>query len=494
MNIILICPQYPDTYWSFKHALKFVSKKAAHIPLGLITVSSLLPKEWNKKLIDLNIRSLHDTDITWADYVFISAMAVQSASVKSILARCIRLQAKTVAGGPLFTEESDLYRETVDHLVLNEAEITLPLFLKDLQQGKPKKIYRTKAFADISRTPLPDYALLALNKYNTASIQYSRGCPFNCEFCDITALYGRQVRTKTPGQITAELDILLHQGWKSGVFFVDDNFIGHKKKLKTELLPVVIQWMKSHDYPFVFITEASINLADDQELMNLMVEAGFAQVFIGIETPEEESLTACNKLQNKRRDLIGSVKTIQQSGMEVMAGFIVGFDTDPPNIFQRQVEFIQQSGIITAMVGLLNAPRLSNLYKRLQGEGRILSSFSGDNTDFSMNFKPVMDKGDLMEGYHKIIREIYSSKSYYQRVITFLKHYNLPVNINRRFTFNRLLALVKSIVYFGLIQNNRRYYWNLMLWSLFNKPRTLSLAVTYSIYGYHFRKVFNLKS
>lgn len=493
MNILLVCPKYPDTYWSFKHALKFISKKAAHIPLGLITVASMLPQKWNKRLIDLNTAHLRDADILWADYVFISAMAVQSASVNTIIDHCIRLNVKTVAGGPLFTEEFELYHN-VNHLVLNEAEITLPMFLQDLQNNCPKRIYRSEEFADISKTPLPDYSLLSLNHYNTAAIQYSRGCPYNCEFCDITALYGRQVRTKSPQQIIGELDALLHQGWKGSVFFVDDNFIGHRRKLKTDLLPAVIQWMETNRYPFVFITEASIDLADDNELIRMMVKAGFIQVFIGIETPEESSLVSCNKVQNKKRDLINCVKTIQQSGMEVSAGFIVGFDTDPPNIFQRQVDFIQQSGIITAMVGLLNAPPLSNLYKRLHNEGRIISTFSGDNTDFTMNFKPVMDKHVLLEGYRKIVREIYSSKSYYRRVLTFLKQYNLPETIRQRYTFNKLMACIKSIVYFGVIKSNRRYYWNLMLWSLITRPKLLSLAVTYSIYGYHFRKVFEIES
>ena len=493
MNILLVCPQYPDTYWSFKHALKFVSKKAAHIPLGLITVASMLPHSWNKKLIDLNIASLLDSDITWADYIFISAMAVQSASVNRIIERCALLKARIVAGGPLFTEESEHFG-TVDHLVLNEAEITLPLFLKDLKTGNPKRVYRTTEFADITVTPLPDYSLLKLQHYNTASLQYSRGCPFDCEFCDITALYGRKVRTKTPEQVIGELDALLNQGWKGGVFFVDDNFIGHKHKLKNELLPILIGWMELNRYPFQFTTEASINLADDPTLMNMMVRAGFGQVFVGIETPEELSLTSCNKLQNKKRNLIHSVKTIQQSGLEVSAGFIVGFDTDPPNIFQRQVDFIQQSGIITAMVGLLNAPRLSNLYKRLQAEGRILSKFTGDNTDFSMNFKPVMDKNELMEGYRKILHDIYSAKSFYKRALVFLKHYNPPVTIRRRITFTKLAAFLKSVVYLGVLKKNRRYYWNLLFWSLFNKPRSLSMAVTYSIYGYHFRKVFEVKA
>ncbi len=298
------------------------------------------------------------------------------------------------------------------------------------------------------------------------------------------------VRTKKSTQVIAELDMLLQIGWRGSVFFVDDNFIGHKQKLKTDLLPAIIHWMEQNNYPFSFTTEASINLADDKVLMDLMTRAGFEKVFVGIETPEESCLMECNKLQNKNRNMIKSVNIIQQNGMEVTAGFIVGFDNDPSNIFQRQIDFIQKSGIITAMVGLLNAPRLSKLYKRLHGEGRILDNCTGDNTDYSMNFVPVMDKDELLKGYQKIIHEIYSSKSYYKRVLLYLKQYKPPFRKHRKISFNEIMALVKSILYIGILKKNRQYYWRLLFWSLFNKPKLLPLAVTYSIYGYHFRKVF----
>jgi radical SAM superfamily enzyme YgiQ (UPF0313 family) len=487
MNILLVYPQYPDTYWSFKHALKFISKKASNMPLGLITIASLLPDNWNKKLTDLNVSRLKDKDIKWADYVFISAMSVQLASVKQIIERCMQFKTKMVAGGPLFTEEYDQFTE-IDHLVLNEAEITLPLFIEDLKNFRPKKIYHSDKFADVTKSPLPDYSLLKSGKYATASIQYSRGCPFDCEFCDITALFGRHVRTKTSAQIIAELDQLLKIGWRGCVFFVDDNFIGHKTKLKNELLPAIISWMELNDNPFFFITEASINLADDKDMMDSMVKAGFTKVFVGIETPEESCLMECNKMHNNNRDLMDSVKIIQRHGMEVYAGFIVGFDNDPPNIFQRQIDFIQKSGIITAMVGLLNAPRLSKLYRRLQNEGRIVDKFTGDNTDYSMNFIPVMDKNELLKGYQNIIHSIYSCKAYYARVLLFLKQYNPP--FIEPMSINRLTALIKSIVYLGVINKDRIYFWKILFWSIFNKPKSFPLAVTYSVYGYHFRKVF----
>jgi len=487
MNILLVYPRHPDTFWNFRHALKFISRKSSDIPLGLITVSSLLPGNWNKKLTDLNVSKLKDKDIAWADYVFISAMSVQKDSVREVISRCKNMNTRVVAGGPLFTEEYEQY-PGIDHMVLNEAEITLPLFLEDLEKGEPQRIYRSDKFADITKSPLPDYSILKRRNYGSAAIQYSRGCPYDCEFCDITALLGRRVRTKTPAQVFAELDQILHSGWKGTLFFVDDNFIGHKKKLKSELLPALIDWMESNKRPFRFLTEASIDLADDQELIDLMVKAGFTRVFVGIETPEESCLTECNKLHNNNRDLTECVNIIQRNGIEVHAGFIVGFDNDPPNIFQRQIDFIQKSGIITAMVGLLNAPRLSKLYSRLKNEGRITDEFTGNNTDYSINFIPVMNKNELLSGYQKILQNIYSCKAYYARVKMFLKHYN-PQS-REKLTLNRLIAFFKSIFYIGILEKNRRYYWQLLFWSLFHKPKSFPLAVTYSIYGYHFRKVF----
>lgn len=493
MNILLVYPHYPDTYWSFRHALKFISKKAANIPLGIITVAALLPDEWNKRVTDLNVSRLRDKDILWADFVFISAMSVQLESVKHIIKRCRQLNKKIVAGGPLFTEEFEEFPE-IDHLVLNEAEITLPLFLEDLKKSSLQKIYKTDQFADISKSPVPDYSLIKRDEYGGATIQYSRGCPFDCEFCDITALLGRKVRTKTSAQVISELDQLVKYGWKGGVFFVDDNFIGNKQKLKSDLLPAIIRWMEAHHYPFVFTTEASVNLSDDPELMQMMVKAGFSRVFVGIETPDDNCLLECNKLQNKNRDLIRCVNIIQQYGIEVMAGFIVGFDNDPPDIFQRQIDFIQKSGIVIAMTGLLNAPRQSKLYKRLQNEGRIINDWTGSNTDFSINFIPVMDKETLLKGYQKIVRDIYSCKFYYARVFAFLKQFNPPFR-NQHVNLAGIIAFLKTIFLLGILKEDRKYYWHLLSWSLRKKPKAFPMVIMYSIYGYHFRKVFrSLKS
>ena len=490
MKILFISPKYPDTYWSFKHALKFIYKKATNPPLGLLTVASMLPGEWGKKLIDLNVSVLTDKDILWADYVFIGAMSIQQESVREVTERCRTLNRKIVAGGPLFTGEPENYVDLVDHLVLNEAEITLPHFLEDLKKGCPEKIYRTDEYADIHHSPIPDYSLIHASRYAQLSIQYSRGCPYNCEFCEITALLGHRFRTKSTVQIIRELNNIYQTGFRGNVFFVDDNFIGNKKKLKRDLLPAMIRWAEERGHPFFYTTEASINLADDPELMDQMVRAGFVKVFIGIETPDDASLRECDKMHNLQRDLIHCVNRIQSAGMEVAGGFIVGFDNDSPGIFQRQIDFIQNSGIITAMVGLLIAPNNTRLYKRLSEEGRILGNSSGNNTGYSMNFIPKMDSELLMKGYQHIVQNIYSSKAYYERVIRFLKMYKPRIKQQTRVSLREVMALMRSVLVLGIINSSRAYYWKLFFWSLVNRPSTFPLAITYSIYGYHFRKVF----
>jgi radical SAM superfamily enzyme YgiQ (UPF0313 family) len=490
MNILMVYPMYPDTFWSFKHALKFVSKKASFPPLGLLTVASLLPAEWNQRLIDLNIDELSDSDIRWADFVFISAMSIQSASAHQVIEQCKKLNAKIVAGGPLFTSNAEHY-DFVDHLVLNEAEISLPLFLRDLRGGIPKHLYTSDEWADITTTPLPRWDLVKLNNYTSMNVQYSRGCPYDCDFCDITVLYGRKSRTKTRIQVLAELDALLDAGWKGSVFFVDDNFIGNKGKLKKDILPAIIEWNEKRGHPFYFNTEVSINLADDDTLLHLMVHAGFEAVFVGIESPNEESLAECNKSQNRNRNMIQSVKKIQWAGMEVQGGFIVGFDNDPPAIFEQLTQFIQESGIVTAMVGLLNAPRGTKLHKRLHAEGRMLSDFTGNNTDFSINFVPQMDSAALLDGYKSIVNTIYSPKYFYERVTCFMKAYHPRKKKVFHLNSNYIIALFRSIIRLGIIGEERFYYWKLFLWSLFRKPQLFSLAILFTIYGFHFRKISN---
>jgi len=492
VKILFVSPDYPDTFWSLKNALKFISKKASIPPLGLLTVAAMLPKSWEKRLVDMATRKLRDKDIRWADYVFLTGMFIQRQSVRCVIDRCKKLAVPIVAGGPLFNAIPEDYGD-VDHLVLNEAEITLPMFLKDLENHCPRHIYHSRDFADMKQTPTPLWELLDKKQYALMAVQYSRGCPFNCDFCDVTKMFGHRVRTKSKEQIVAELESLYAAGWRAPVFIVDDNFIGNKKTLKENILPAIIRWMEKRKYPFSFNTQASINLADDDELMRMMVDAGFDCVFVGIESSDEESLAECNKLQNKGRDLVACVKKIQSFGMQVQAGFILGFDSDKSSIFENLIRFIQQTGIVTAMVGLLNAPRGTKLYDRLLKENRLLKNLTGDNTDFSMNFIPKMSREDLITGYRKVVRTIYSHKYYYERILTLFKNYRPPQKTKVKLTFADIRALIKSVWRIGIVGRGRIYYWKLIFWSL-RRPRYLHIAVTFLIYGFHFRKVIKTYS
>jgi radical SAM superfamily enzyme YgiQ (UPF0313 family) len=333
-----------------------------------------------------------------------------------------------------------------------------------------------------------------MNRYASMSLQYSRGCPYNCEFCNVTSLFGRVPRTKTAEQLVEELETLHTAGWRGSLFLVDDNFIGNKKKLKKEVLPAITDWMKSRKYPFTLYTEVSVNLADDEGLMKLMTDAGFDSVFVGIETPNADSLAECNKVQNQNRDLMASVKKMQAFGLQVSAGFIVGFDSDNRSVFDRIIGFIQDSGIAAAMVGLLNAPKGTQLYKRLKKEGRLTSEFTGDNTNYTMNFRPMMNMDELIRGYRWIIESIYSPVRYYERVKKFLINYKpFKRRTSNRFRINHINALFKSMLLLGILGKERIYYWKLFLWTLFRKPRAFPLAITLSIYGFHFRKIFKLE-
>ena len=486
LNALLIYPEFPDTFWSFKHALKFVWRKASLPPLGLLTVASMLPRSWHLRLVDLNVRTLSEKDLRWADLVFVSAMIVQRPSVELVLARCRAAGKKVVAGGPLFTSAHAEF-PTVDHFVLNEGEITVPEFLADWGRGCARRVYATALFADVSGSPAPQWGLLNVRRYGSMAVQYSRGCPFDCEFCDVTAKFGHRPRVKSAQQVVRELDGLHERGWRGAVFFVDDNLIGNKRALKEDLLPALISCRRAHRWRFNFYTEASINLADDEELMRMMSDAGFDSVFVGIETPSAEALKECNKRQNQGRDLVADVKRIQRAGLQVQGGFIVGFDSDGPSIFQRQVDFIQKSGIVTAMVGLLNALPGTKLHARLQREGRLVGRTSGDNADGTMNFVPTMPADQLIEGYRSILRRIYAPRPYYQRVRTFLREYRRP-RFTAPLSWRQGLAVGWSGVRLGVVGRERLHYWRLLTWTAFHRPRLLPFAVTFAIYGHHFRK------
>ena len=492
MKVLLVYPKYPDSFWSFKHALRFIAKKAAVPPLGLITVSAMFPSTWEKRLVDMNVVSLHTSDVIWADYVFISAMYIQKESVNFIIEECKKFNKKIVAGGPLFTQEYKNYPQ-IDHFILNEAEISFPLFLKDFESGNlPQKVYKTNKYADITKTPVPDYYLLNKKHYAFMNLQVSRGCPFSCDFCEITLLLGHKVRMKTTDQVLNELEALYKLKWRGNVLIVDDNFIGNKKQIKLHLLPAMKNWMQSHHYPFTFNTETSIDLADDEQLINLMIESGFNSTFIGIETTKLESLVECNKIQNNNRDLLQSVKKIQAAGLQVSGGFIVGFDSDTPSVFQQQVDFIQQSGIVSAMVGLLNAPKNTLLYKRLVAENRLINEPTGNNTDSSMNFIPKMNYSELLEGYKKIISNIYSVEPYYERVRQFLINYKQPHLQRRKINIGYLIGFFKSIVVIGVFNKGRSEYWKLLIWTLLKRPSSMMDAIIFTVYGYHFRTIYGL--
>jgi radical SAM superfamily enzyme YgiQ (UPF0313 family) len=494
MNVLLIYPEWPDTYWSFKHALPFEGKRSAYPPLGLLTVAALLPPHWKKRLVDTNVRRLTDADLDWADVAMLSGMLVHKQDLLSLLERCRAHGLRTVIGGPITSSVEEI-GQYADHVVIGEAEDLIAGLTRDLENGTAKPMYQAAERPDLERTPLPDLSLINPKHYSCMAIQYSRGCPFNCEFCDIIEIYGRKPRTRSPAQIIAELEQLYARKWRGSIFIVDDNFIGNKKHVK-ELLPVVADWNNRHGRPFTFFTEASINLADDTELLQMMKDAGFIRVFLGIETPVEDSLKEAQKLQNTKRSILESVRRIQHFGMEVMAGFIVGFDNDPEDIFERQVAFIQESAIPLAMVGLLLALPGTQLYRRLMKEGRIVDEGHGNNMDCRLNFKPKMDPQRLIEGYLSILRRIYHPDTYYARVRSFLREHR-PAHYARR-SLSDYKALVRSIVKQGILGDTRVSYWKFLLEAATRYRHAFGTAVTLAIMGYHFqvltRRVCNTTS
>ncbi len=489
MKALLIYPECTETFWSFKYALKFISRKAAYPPLGLLTVASMLPADWELRLVDMNVTELRDEQFVWADIVCISAMSIQQKSAEEVIRRCKMYDLKILAGGPLFTVNAGEF-DNVDYLVLDEAEVTLPEFLTDFTAGTTRHLYTSQIKANMAETPAPRWDLINIKNYSGMNIQLSRGCPYDCEFCNITSLFGRMPRMKSTSQMISELDHLYQIGWRGAVFFVDDNFIGQKNPIKNEVLPAIMEWMKAHKYPFYFNTQISINVVDDPELMNLMSHAGFNAVFIGIETPNESSLNECNKTTNRNRDLLNNIHTIQQAGLQVQAGFIVGFDNDPLSIFEQLTTFIQSSGIVTAMVGLLSALNGTRLHKRLENENRLVHNATGDNTDYTLNFVPIMNPETLLVGYKQIIESIYHPNNFYDRLKTFLKEYHPNNRYKPPFNFAVVYTLLKTMLSLGIIEKERSYYWRLFFWTLFHRIRLFPLAIIMSAYGYHFRKSF----
>jgi radical SAM superfamily enzyme YgiQ (UPF0313 family) len=435
------------------------------------------------------VERLRDRDLAWADVVMLSAMHIQRDSLAAIVERCRALGLRTVVGGPITSSVAAADLKT-DHVVIGEAEALIAGLARDLEQGTAKPVYQAAERPQMETSPLPDLSLIKMHRYSTMAVQYSRGCPFNCEFCDIIEIYGRRPRTKAVAQVLAELDQLRAAGWREAVFIVDDNFIGNKARAK-ELCIALAEWRSQYKISFDFNTEASLNLADDPELMRLMRDAGFVSVFLGIETPDESGLIASNKLQNTRRSLLDSVATIQSYGMQVMGGFILGFDTDREDIFDRMVEFIQKSGIPIAMVGLLQAMPGTQLFRRLGKEGRILDAGDGDNTDDKLNFLPNMDAARLVEGYRSVLKRIYSSAAYYERVKLYLSRTQpKPGQRNSRqrwLTRGNARAFVTSIVRQGVFGRQRWSYWKFLLTVATRYRHCVGAAMTLAVMGYHFQ-------
>ena len=488
MRVLLINPEFPDTYWSFRHALSFDGKRSAYPPLGLLTVSALLPRAWERRLVDLEVRRLKGSDIEWADIIFVTAMLVQQESLRRIVARCKARGKRVVLGGPYVSTSTENLPEA-DHIFIGEAETTLPQFVKDLERGEAKRFYQAAERPPLSATPVADFRLAELKRYAAMSVQYSRGCPFQCEFCDIIEIYGRVPRTKSNQQMLAEFDALLRLGWRGTVFVVDDNFIGNKRNVK-RLVPELADWQERNGHPFSLLTEASVNLAEDGELLSGMRRAGFRRVFLGIETPVEESLKEAQKTQNTRRSLLDSVKKIQSYGMEVMGGFIVGFDHDPEDIFDRQINFIRESAIPLAMVGLLTALPDTQLWRRLKREGRLIGESCGNNTSDSLNFVPKMDPARLIEGYRSVLQTIYNSGEYYGRALECLRRVSRGGPEQNYYSLmNGLLAFTRIVLKLGLLDRERREFWRFFRRCITEHREDFAHSMRLAAMGYHFRKL-----
>ena len=488
MKVLLVNPKFPDTYWSFRHALPFEGKRSVFPPLGLLTVSGLLPRSYERRLVDLEIEPLKTSQIDWADMIFITGMLAQKKSLHEIVERCRKRGKRIVLGGPYVTSTIEEL-PYADHIFQGEAETTLPQFFEDLERGTAKRTYKAPERPPMSLAPLADFGLVNMKKYSCMSVQYSRGCPFSCEFCDIIEIYGRIPRTKSNQQIIAEFNELKRLGWRGPLFIVDDNFIGNKKNVRL-LLPALIDWQKKNGYPFSLLTEASVNLADDDDLLAAMKEAGFRRVFLGIETPVEESLKEAQKSQN-RGNLLESVRRIQSHGMEVMAGFIVGFDNDPEDIFERQIEFIRESAIPMAMVGMLNALPDTQLWKRLEKEGRLLGAdATGNNTIATVNFIPKMDVETLVAGYQRIMRTIYKPSEYYRRALDSLQR--VPQDIPEAHQYHGLKAVkafLRIAFKLGVLDAERREFWRFFLEAARTHHDRMTELLRHAAMAYHFRKL-----
>ena len=483
MRVLLVNPLFPDSYWSGSHSLRFARRRCLLPPLGLITVAALLPKDWECKLVDLNVESLPDSEIRQADVVMLTGMLVQRTSLHEVLERSRRLGVRTVVGGPYATAlPEDL--EHADHVVIGESEEIVPELAADLERGCAKPVYRETDKPDMTATPVPRFDLLRPRAYHQMSLQYSRGCPFTCEFCDIIVMYGRRPRTKTAAQVIAELEGIAATGFSGDVFFVDDNFIGNKKAVK-QMLPEVAAWRQESGSQLEFYTEASMNIADDDKLVDLMTKAGFTAVFIGIETPSPEALKETKKLQNLRRNLVDQVHGLLDKGLDVWAGFILGFDNDGPDIFDRMIGFIQKAAIPYAMVGMLGALPNTPLYRRLGKEGRLRDSFTGDQFGLT-NVITKMSSSQMIRGYRKVLETVYHPEVYFQRCRENLARWKPVPGSARKLAWRDLGTAWRAVVGQGFSSSYRRAYWSFLRWVARHHPAKLGRAIAQAAAGHHY--------
>jgi radical SAM superfamily enzyme YgiQ (UPF0313 family) len=416
MRVLLLYPVFPPSFWSFEEAIQLAGRKAMLPPLGLITVAALLPPEWEFKLVDRNIRNVTEAEWAWCDMVMLSGMIVQKQDMFAQIREAKRRGKPVAVGGPYATSMWEECKAAgPDYMVLDEGEITIPLFVAAVERGEKSGIFRSNGVKpDVTQTPIPRFDLLQLDQYSEMSVQFSRGCPFLCEFCDIIVLYGRKPRTKTAEQMLAELQALYDLGWRRSIFMVDDNFIGNKKNVKA-FLEQLKPWMIEHGYPFSFATEASVDLAQDQELMDLMRECNFGSCFLGIETPDPESLKLTKKTQNNRDPLTESVTRIARSGIRVMAGFIIGFDNEKPGAGQRIVDFVEKTAVPTAVFSMLQALPDTGLWKRLEKDGRLLNQGGDINQTTLLNFVPTRPMQEIATEYVNGFWELYDPIKYLDR-------------------------------------------------------------------------------
>lgn len=484
MKILLVYPESPATYWSMRHLMHFIGRKATLPPLGLITVASMLPDDCEVRLCDENVGRLGEHDVAWADVVFTSSMIVQKAAHERVVRLCNRVGRPVVAGGP-YPTSSHAEITGVDHFVLGEAEEVLPRFIDDLRAGKAERVYRAAERPSLSLTPAPRFDLLRRGVYAAMAVQYSRGCPHTCEFCDVIELFGRRPRVKSPAQVLVELDRLWAWGFRGSLFIVDDNFIGNRPEVM-QLLPQVATWQRAHGYPFQLFTETTVRLADDEPLLDAMMAAGFDSVFLGIETPVVDSLREAGKTQNTKVDLLAAVKHLQNKGLEVTAGFIVGFDGDPHDVFDRQLEFIARAGIPQAMIGMLTALPRTRLHTRLAAEGRLVNASGGNNThDLTLSYVPRMGAATLVAGYKRVLGELYDPDRYFERCLTMLAELGPRPHAPKSLKAYQVRAVVMSL----LLQTFSRYglsYVRYLARALLTNPGALTEAVTMAVKGHHY--------